>query len=101
MGRLPWIDPVHSGDDLRFRLIETTFCAEPGDSGGPLYDGTKAIGLTSGGRGDCKKGATTFFQPVVAALQALRRLGVLNPPSPKQRPRRGRKARRGLCFSVR
>lgn len=51
-------------------LIQTTVCAEPGDSGGPLYDGTKAIGLTSGGSGDCKKGGTTFFQPVVAALQA-------------------------------
>lgn len=51
-------------------LIQTTVCAEPGDSGGPLYDGTKAIGLTSGGSGDCKKGGTTFFQPVIPALQA-------------------------------
>jgi S1-C subfamily serine protease len=51
-------------------LIQTTVCAEPGDSGGPLYDGTKAIGLTSGGSGDCKKGGTTFFQPVTAALSA-------------------------------
>jgi S1-C subfamily serine protease len=50
-------------------LIQTTVCAEPGDSGGPLYDGTKAIGLTSGGSGDCKKGGTTFFQPVTEALQ--------------------------------
>ena len=45
-------------------LIQTTVCAEPGDSGGPLYDGSLAIGLTSGGSGDCKKGGTTFFQPV-------------------------------------
>jgi S1-C subfamily serine protease len=51
-------------------LIQTTVCAEPGDSGGPLYDGTAAIGLTSGGSGDCKSGGTTFFQPVVAALNA-------------------------------
>jgi S1-C subfamily serine protease len=51
-------------------LIQTTVCAEPGDSGGPLYDGTKAIGLTSGGSGDCKSGGTTFFQPVTAALSA-------------------------------
>jgi streptogrisin B len=50
-------------------MIQTTVCAEPGDSGGPLYDGTLAIGLTSGGSGDCKKGGTTFFQPVTAALQ--------------------------------
>lgn len=51
-------------------LIQTTVCAEPGDSGGPLYDGSKAIGLTSGGSGDCKTGGTTFFQPVTAALSA-------------------------------
>jgi Trypsin/Alpha-lytic protease prodomain len=51
-------------------LIQTTVCAEPGDSGGPLYDGAKALGLTSGGSGDCKKGGTTFFQPVTAALSA-------------------------------
>jgi streptogrisin B len=51
-------------------LIQTTVCAEPGDSGGPLYDGTAAVGLTSGGSGDCKSGGTTFFQPVTAALSA-------------------------------
>ena len=51
-------------------MIQTTVCAEPGDSGGPLYDGTKAIGLTSGGSGDCRSGGTTFFQPVTAALSA-------------------------------
>jgi S1-C subfamily serine protease len=51
-------------------LIQTNVCAEPGDSGGPLYDGTKALGLTSGGSGDCRSGGTTFFQPVIPALQA-------------------------------
>ncbi|MFH8381493.1 S1 family peptidase [Kitasatospora sp. NPDC018058] len=49
-------------------LIQTDVCAEPGDSGGPLYEGTKALGLTSGGSGDCTVGGTTFFQPVNAAL---------------------------------
>ncbi|WP_432138540.1 MULTISPECIES: S1 family peptidase [unclassified Streptomyces] len=49
-------------------LIQTTVCAEPGDSGGPLYDGSKAIGITSGGSGDCRSGGTTFFQPVTEAL---------------------------------
>jgi streptogrisin B len=44
-------------------LIQTNVCAEPGDSGGPLYDGTKALGLTSGGSGNCSTGGTTFFQP--------------------------------------
>jgi streptogrisin B len=51
-------------------LIQTTVCAEPGDSGGPMYDGTKALGITSGGSGDCKKGGTTFFQPVPEAANA-------------------------------
>jgi streptogrisin B len=51
-------------------MIQTTVCAEPGDSGGPLYDGTKALGLTSGGSGDCRSGGTTFFQPVREAANA-------------------------------
>jgi streptogrisin B len=51
-------------------LIKTNVCAEPGDSGGPLYDGTKALGLTSGGSGDCRTGGTTFFQPVREAANA-------------------------------
>jgi streptogrisin B len=51
-------------------LIQTNVCAEPGDSGGPLYDGSKAIGITSGGSGDCRTGGTTFFQPVTEAASA-------------------------------
>ena len=49
-------------------LIKTNVCAEPGDSGGPLFDGTKALGLTSGGSGNCRSGGITFFQPVTEAL---------------------------------
>jgi hypothetical protein len=45
-------------------LIQTDVCAEPGDSGGSLFDGSAAIGLTSGGSGDCTSGGQTFFQPV-------------------------------------
>ncbi|MER6031193.1 S1 family peptidase [Streptomyces sp. NPDC001851] len=51
-------------------LIDTDVCAEPGDSGGALFDGDAAIGLTSGGSGDCTSGGETFFQPVPAALSA-------------------------------
>ena len=51
-------------------MIQTTVCAEPGDSGGPMYDGTKALGITSGGSGDCRSGGTTFFQPVPEAASA-------------------------------
>ncbi|MEU6342413.1 S1 family peptidase [Streptomyces sp. NPDC046977] len=53
-------------------LIQTDVCAEPGDSGGSLFtrDGS-AIGLTSGGSGDCRSGGETFFQPVTTALAAV------------------------------
>jgi streptogrisin D len=51
-------------------MIQTTVCAEGGDSGGPLYAGTTALGLTSGGSGNCSSGGTTFFQPVTDALSA-------------------------------
>jgi streptogrisin D len=53
-------------------LIQTDVCAEPGDSGGSLFteDGA-AIGLTSGGSGDCTAGGETFFQPVTTALEAV------------------------------
>jgi streptogrisin D len=49
-------------------LIKTNVCAEGGDSGGALFDGTKALGLTSGGSGNCSSGGTTYFQPVTEAL---------------------------------
>jgi streptogrisin B len=51
-------------------MIQTTVCAEPGDSGGPLYDGTRALGIRSGGSGNSRTGGTTFFQPVTQALSA-------------------------------
>jgi streptogrisin B len=57
----------YSGGGRVSGLIQTTVCAEPGDSGGPLYDGTKGIGITSGGSGNCSSGGTTFFQPVTEA----------------------------------
>ncbi|WP_432247307.1 S1 family peptidase [Streptomyces sanyensis] len=53
-------------------LVQTDVCAEPGDSGGALFtrDGA-AIGLTSGGSGDCTSGGETFFHPVTTALAAV------------------------------
>ena len=61
----------YGGGDIVYGLIQTTVCAEPGDSGGSLSgsNGT-AYGLTSGGSGDCTSGGTTFFQPVTEALSA-------------------------------
>ncbi|GAA0707760.1 S1 family peptidase [Dactylosporangium roseum] len=49
-------------------LIRTTVCAEPGDSGGSLFAGTTALGLTSGGSGNCSSGGVTYFQPVTEPL---------------------------------
>ncbi|WP_037670358.1 S1 family peptidase [Streptomyces griseus] len=61
----------YGGGDVVYGMIQTTVCAEPGDSGGSLY-GTNGVayGLTSGGSGNCTSGGTTFFQPVVEALNA-------------------------------
>lgn len=60
----------YGGGDIVYGMIKTNVCAEPGDSGGPLYSGSKAIGLTSGGSGNCTSGGTTYFQPVTEALSA-------------------------------
>ncbi|WP_328934577.1 MULTISPECIES: S1 family peptidase [unclassified Streptomyces] len=58
----------YGNGDIVNGLIQTDVCAEPGDSGGSLFDGDAAIGLTSGGSGDCTSGGETFFQPVTEAL---------------------------------
>ena len=58
----------YGSGDIVYGMIQTTVCAEGGDSGGPLYAGSVAYGLTSGGSGDCTSGGTTFFQPVTEAL---------------------------------
>ncbi|MFE9201635.1 S1 family peptidase [Micromonospora sp. NPDC007230] len=49
-------------------LIRTNVCAEPGDSGGSLFSGSSAVGLTSGGSGNCRTGGTTYFQPVTEPM---------------------------------
>ncbi|MFD5682519.1 S1 family peptidase [Streptomyces bacillaris] len=60
----------YGNGDIVNGLIQTTVCAEPGDSGGALFAGSTALGLTSGGSGNCSSGGTTFFQPVPEALAA-------------------------------
>jgi streptogrisin D len=49
-------------------LIQTNVCAEPGDSGGSLFAGSTAVGMTSGGSGNCTSGGQTFFQPLTEVL---------------------------------
>ncbi|WP_327685739.1 S1 family peptidase [Streptomyces sp. NBC_00467] len=60
----------YGGGDIVYGMIQTNVCAEPGDSGGSLFAGSTALGLTSGGSGNCSSGGTTFFQPVTEALSA-------------------------------
>lgn len=60
----------YGGGDVVYGMIRTNVCAEPGDSGGSLRSGSRAVGLTSGGSGNCSSGGTTFFQPVTEALSA-------------------------------
>ncbi|WP_230686874.1 S1 family peptidase [Catellatospora vulcania] len=59
---------VHYAEGTVKGMIRTNICAEGGDSGGPLYSGNTALGLTSGGSGNCQSGGITYFQPVVEAL---------------------------------
>ncbi|MFE3323383.1 S1 family peptidase [Streptomyces sp. NPDC059176] len=62
----------YGGGRIVYGMIRTNICAEPGDSGGPLYSGRNAVGLTSGGAGNCTSGGTTYYQPVIEALHANR-----------------------------
>jgi len=59
---------VNYSEGTVYGLIQTNVCAEGGDSGGSLFAGSTALGLTSGGSGDCTYGGTTFFQPVTEPL---------------------------------
>ncbi|MFF7450826.1 MULTISPECIES: alpha-lytic protease prodomain-containing protein [unclassified Streptomyces] len=71
-GKVTGLDATvnYGNGDIVNGLIQTDVCAEPGDSGGSLFSGSSAVGLTSGGSGDCTSGGQTFFQPVTEALSA-------------------------------
>ncbi|MFF2640627.1 S1 family peptidase [Streptomyces niveus] len=60
----------YGADGIVSGLIQSNLCSEPGSSGGPVFSGTQAMGLISGGSGNCNTGGTTFAQPVVEALSA-------------------------------
>ncbi|MCW3845143.1 S1 family peptidase [Micromonospora yasonensis] len=59
---------VNYAEGSVYGLIKTNVCAEGGDSGGSLFAGSTALGLTSGGSGNCTTGGTTYFQPVTEPL---------------------------------
>ncbi|WP_082403975.1 S1 family peptidase [Saccharothrix sp. NRRL B-16348] len=58
------------------QLIRATACPEPGASGAPAVtnpgSGTavRAVGLVSGGSGNCSTGGTTWVQPIAEPLSA-------------------------------
>ena len=61
---------VNYAEGTVYGLIKTNVCAEAGDSGGPLWSGTTALGTLSGGSGNCASGGTTFYAPVTGSLSA-------------------------------
>ncbi|WP_255955103.1 S1 family peptidase [Streptomyces odontomachi] len=60
----------YGADGIVTGLADTNVCTESGDSGGPLFSGHTALGIASGGSGNCTSGGETFFQPVVEPLSA-------------------------------
>ncbi|MDW5322419.1 S1 family peptidase [Plantactinospora sp. KLBMP9567] len=63
---------VNYAEGTVFGLIRTNICAEPGDSGGPLYSASTGtiLGILSGGSGNCTTGGTTYYQPIMEILAA-------------------------------
>lgn len=55
----------YGADGVVKGLIQTNVVTDSGDSGGALFDGSTALGTTSGG-----DGTTNFFQPVTEVLSA-------------------------------
>ncbi|MEU4556344.1 S1 family peptidase [Micromonospora violae] len=63
---------VNYATGVIYGLIRTNICAEPGDSGGPLYVASTGtiLGILSGGSGNCTTGGTTYYQPIAEVLAA-------------------------------
>jgi streptogrisin D len=61
---------VNYAEGTVFGLTRTSICTQPGDSGGAMYAGSLAQGITSGGTiGGCSQaGFRSFFQPADEAL---------------------------------
>ncbi|MFI7275077.1 S1 family peptidase [Streptomyces sp. NPDC049879] len=55
-------------------LTATNICSQPGESGSPLFtidpSGTtgRAVGILSGGQGNCTSGGMSFYQPIAEIL---------------------------------
>ncbi|WP_329171409.1 S1 family peptidase [Streptomyces sp. NBC_01477] len=60
----------YGGGQVVSGLIATSVCTDPGDTGGLLFSGSTAIGLFSGGSGNCSAGGTSYYQPLTEVLAA-------------------------------
>ena len=60
---------VRYAEGTVYGLTRTNICTQPGDSGGAMFAGSQAQGVTSGGSiGGCGTGFQSFFQPADEAL---------------------------------
>ena len=60
---------VRYAEGTVYGLTRTNICTQPGDSGGAMFAGSQAQGVTSGGSiGGCGNGFQSFFQPADEAL---------------------------------
>jgi streptogrisin D len=70
----PSVTVNYSGGATLYKMIKTSLCVMGGDSGGPLFSGSTALGITSGGTDidkPCSDGVSnrrSFYQPVQAVL---------------------------------
>lgn len=55
------------GGRVESGVVRTNICSLPGDDGGPLYDGTTALGILVGADAD---GCASYFQPITEPLAA-------------------------------
>ncbi|MEO6091071.1 MAG: S1 family peptidase [Umezawaea sp.] len=72
----PSVTVNYSGGATLYKMIKTNLCVMAGDSGGALFTGSTALGITSGGtdiHSPCSNGVSnrrSFYQPVQAVLVA-------------------------------
>ena len=60
---------VRYAEGTVYGMTRNNTCTQPGDSGGAMYAGSLAQGITSGGTiGGCGAGFQSFFQPADEAL---------------------------------
>lgn len=70
----PSVTVNYDGGVTLYKMIKTSLCVMGGDSGGPLFSGSTALGITSGGTDidkPCSNGVSnrrSFYQPVQAVL---------------------------------